>query len=251
MAKMIHCTLCGERRPRAREDVIPKWLAKEFGGKSSFVQHRWDSAEGQVIRHRPRRYGSAAAYKYPNVCGPCNNEWLKDIEDEAEPVLRGMVRSQPQVLDPDAQRVLSVWAYKTALLFDAWNYPRLIPESIGTRPFRVTRLPTMPTQVLLGTHQPSDPRDSIQIRRNDPYKPDGQPLAQILSTAFTFTKASWIARMAWWEALDWPLEFVVPPNHDEVVQTWPQVHDTVEWPTSIALDLSGLWTVLKDIHFSF
>ncbi len=51
------------------------------------------------------------------ICACCNNQWLAGLERAVQPILSPMaLRTRPSVfLDPAAQKLLALWAVKTAL----------------------------------------------------------------------------------------------------------------------------------------
>jgi hypothetical protein len=50
------------------------------------------------------------------VCGDCNNGWMSRLEDEAKPLLFGMLHGRGRTLHRGGQLALATWALKTVLV---------------------------------------------------------------------------------------------------------------------------------------
>src|SRR5688572_6679457 len=58
---------------------------------------------------------SAAAVAMKMACGPCNNGWMRDIEDLARPILGPMILGRAVQLGLVEQEIISAWLVKSAL----------------------------------------------------------------------------------------------------------------------------------------
>jgi hypothetical protein len=106
------CAFCGStKRPRGREHVFADWLNSiglESGqveihtGRLNRVARRW-TTEGFTATVRA-------------VCDDCNHGWLSQLEGAAKPVLTPLILGQSTELSVDDQRLIAVWAFKTALV---------------------------------------------------------------------------------------------------------------------------------------
>lgn len=52
------------------------------------------------------------------VCRECNHGWMSDLESKCAPILKPMLKGQPQGLDLERQTLLAQWATKTAMTLD-------------------------------------------------------------------------------------------------------------------------------------
>jgi len=146
---------CGQRGPLSREDAFPHWLIKAIGGDHpvdavpQFVPAVGDG--GPIDRHV---FGSAAVYKLRDVCAPCNNVWLKKLEDAVAPALKMLVAGEDVAIPPAVQAIIGCWAYKTAVVFDACQAGkgggRRIAAEQGTRRFYDDGQPPPGSSVWLG-----------------------------------------------------------------------------------------------------
>src|ERR1022692_1424630 len=106
------CAFCGStKRPRGREHVFADWLnsigldagqVEIHSGRLNRVARRW-TTEGFTATVRA-------------VCDDCNHGWLSQLEAAAKPVLTPLILGQPAELSLDDQRLIAVWAFKTALV---------------------------------------------------------------------------------------------------------------------------------------
>lgn len=68
--------------------------------------------------------------KVKHVCARCNHTWMSDIENASRPFLEPMIlgNGRPVPLSPTAQRILAIWAMKTALVVDVHLRTRRFPR---------------------------------------------------------------------------------------------------------------------------
>jgi hypothetical protein len=103
------CVFCAAPA-NSREHVVPAWVSKRFG-ITEFL-----SAEDAFIvgGTRPTQPISFASYRARVMCHGCNRHF-KHLEDAVIPLLVPMGRGLALSLDRDSQRLLALWASKTAL----------------------------------------------------------------------------------------------------------------------------------------
>lgn len=110
------CVLCGSADRPTDEDVIPRWMLRAFDIREPVtVNVRDEAGESQLAATRR----SPRVLLRGGLCNECNNERLSRLENAVKPVLAPMARCvQPTILDPDTQRLLAMWAIKTAYLLE-------------------------------------------------------------------------------------------------------------------------------------
>jgi hypothetical protein len=110
------CVLCGSADNPTDEDVIPRWLLREFDVQGLVtINVRQESGEPQAVATRP----NPKILLRGGLCGKCNNERLSRLENAVKPILAPMARyAKPTVLDLDSQRLLATWAVKTVYLLE-------------------------------------------------------------------------------------------------------------------------------------
>jgi hypothetical protein len=131
--RCVFCQASGSGVDITQEHVLPAWLrtsAKiEFG-------------EGEeVTRVNGRRVGKPRRAKpftrRPRiVCKKCNNGWMKELEDQARPILLPLLDGFKATLPPANQRIVAAWATKTcfALMYADRHTPTL-PPTYGPVPY--------------------------------------------------------------------------------------------------------------------
>jgi len=96
------------------------------------------------------------------VCGPCNNGWMRLMEEAVAPTLRAMAGGERLILDESAQTRLAGWAYKCFLMYDQ-HLPepdRVFVPSVYSR-FFDTHTPQGDVRVFVGRSR--SPRAKIAM----------------------------------------------------------------------------------------
>lgn len=140
------CLFCG-RRPVSVEHVFPQWMSEWFkaqqGTKSfTYTATMYGVRKSRIIDVTSRRF-----------CAPCNNFWMKRMEDKAAPILIRMMPGNPTHLTPAEQATLATWSFKTVLTFLSTFREGVRPPDSVYREFRQTEKPLAP--VWLGVMEPN------------------------------------------------------------------------------------------------
>jgi hypothetical protein len=123
------CIFCGGHGITA-EDVWPRWLGRVFGRNRLPGPMTVSFSVSGAAREEMGWQAARIKIKAKVVCSRCNNGWMSDLEQAAEPILAPMLDvARPSVLDTAGQITAATWATKTAMLFE---YARPIP---GTEHF--------------------------------------------------------------------------------------------------------------------
>jgi hypothetical protein len=103
------------------EHVIPKWVAREYP-HAMFIQ---TFADGSTRRSK------TIEITVSTVCRYCNHHWMSDLETEGSPMLKPMLKGNPQGMSIEQQALLATWATKTAMTLDQTYAPseRVFPAS--------------------------------------------------------------------------------------------------------------------------
>lgn len=110
------CVFCGSTN-LSREHVFPRWM-------HSFMPPRTNRAATVRIsvEHKDRidlvddlhLRGSLRDWQVKSVCanyrGCCNNEWMRDIEDQVRPIIEPMLRGERVRLSEADQKIIATWA---------------------------------------------------------------------------------------------------------------------------------------------
>jgi hypothetical protein len=106
------CAFCGStKRPRGREHVLAGWLST-IGLDDSPVEYH----VGRLNRVARRWTSSPFTATVRAVCDDCNHGWMSSLEGVAKPVLTPLIHGESRDLSADDQRLIAVWAFKTALV---------------------------------------------------------------------------------------------------------------------------------------
>jgi hypothetical protein len=110
-----------QSRKRTREHVFAEWMSPYLRSPDGpGTQVRWNMAAD-----RPE-YNARSYQAYPvqqavqGVCQECNSGWLSRIQTAAKPPLLAALKSpRKRTFSPSAQRAMSTWAFRAALVLGA------------------------------------------------------------------------------------------------------------------------------------
>lgn len=123
MAKPIfaqrRCIFCGSLKNITREHVVPDWLRRVIPRTAKHHSHY-----GTVLSFAPNTVfiqpsfkvsqGNAGTRKLFMVCKPCNNGWMRDVQDEIIPILSPLVAGRWEDFDPSSGEKIAFWMAMTA-----------------------------------------------------------------------------------------------------------------------------------------
>jgi len=110
-ASVTACVFCGAT-PLHYEHVWPKWLLKQVFPPNFKARKAFGRYPGLQSFN-----AKSVAVKLALVCQPvCNGGWMKNLEDNAKPLLRPWIKGSRQQPDLDQQRCLATWAVKTVMM---------------------------------------------------------------------------------------------------------------------------------------
>lgn len=116
MANTRKCIFCGGDG-LTKEHVLGKWVSKLVAippqGTRVYIDGE-SLMDGQLIRHQ-RRYPKNIDLQVRCVCKPCNIGWMAKMEEEVKPIIEILIRTQSYTITEPDQRLLSIWAIKTAI----------------------------------------------------------------------------------------------------------------------------------------
>jgi hypothetical protein len=114
MATKNPCIFCGKHSSNKhhKEDVLPKWIAREFPGN-------WRTVFGHSGRTFAKRGEIGIVSRKP--CTECNNGWMSRLESAAKPILIPLMKGIATDLTPDQQKVISAWLLKTCIMVEVYD----------------------------------------------------------------------------------------------------------------------------------
>lgn len=112
MAVSKPCLFCGVRSPLSKEHVLPDWLSRIGLDMTPVTQ-----AAGRILGS-PHLQWTAPPFTQTvrAVCKPCNTGWMSTIETAAKRAAEPLIHGRSVHLTAEDQAILSVWAFKTALI---------------------------------------------------------------------------------------------------------------------------------------
>ncbi len=234
---MRTCMFCQEQAS-SREDIWPQWLTKRFplsdasrmeverGGNKLAM---WQSKTPQLLRSRC-------------VCRNCNSGWMSKLEQEMKPIVDSILDEQLKALDVSSQAVIAVWATKTAMALEAL-YPEreFFYSEIERQYMRAARAIPERTSIWIAkcVNQPniySAGKDLHTAPGDDGVKAYVTTMA-FGSLAFQVVSIRTLANL--------PREIPITYDSREgpwdniLLQVWPIIPYSQQWPPSYGLD--GGW----------
>lgn len=112
MPKHRLCMFCGEASTTKhhKEDVLPKWIAREF------PDDVWNISNHDASRTYQTRGELGLTTRGP--CTKCNNGWMSKLESMARPVLAPLMHGTPSELTKREQYIITLWFLKTCMVHE-------------------------------------------------------------------------------------------------------------------------------------
>lgn len=118
MAETIRsCIFCGAGS-LTREDAWPLWLMKSlYTNLSGIMEAQQGEKELKPWRTKDPKL------QIKCVCKSCNNGWMSSLEGQAKPTIESLVTTDSILIDSQAQKILSAWSIKNAMVFEEMRPP--------------------------------------------------------------------------------------------------------------------------------
>lgn len=131
-SRRMPCLFCGGYARRSREHVLSAPLAQHlprFEGPFGVSSFATDPSEG----------GWKAVYDYlepqmegfvgKDFCRDCNSGWMREMDEDVEPLLGAMIRGEETALPVTAQYAVAAWVVKFALILESLRgVERSVPD---------------------------------------------------------------------------------------------------------------------------
>jgi hypothetical protein len=113
------CIFCNRNdSPLAKEDVLARWIAREFPGPSWHIRRFRHSVISNTGSNTQFTSHTGLGLISRKPCKRCNNSWMSNLEDSAKPVLLPLIRGANSILTPDNRLVIARWFIKTVILYE-------------------------------------------------------------------------------------------------------------------------------------
>lgn len=239
--RRVLCIFCDERKPRAREDVIPIWMSDELHATGAVYTDFVTDMPGQPLRSRTKKSANLATLKLPDVCVGCNGTWMSALENATKLLLLPMLRGTTTSLNPTAQRQLASWCQLKCLTLDAfyrgeYNGIRHLPERLSHDFYRGHH-PLENSLVVLGKYDPPEVGVMMpwgRLMKRSPAE-GAHPAADIVMVTFAFGHlVIQILIGAWATPHDKGIAF--PFADERFLRIWPNdLEGDVHWPPRVAI----------------
>jgi hypothetical protein len=185
-------------------------------------------------------------HKVRKVCGTCNRGWMGQLEDRVAPILRPTVLGNLTRLGLEDQRLVALWAAKTAMVLDvAAPDSGIIPEEHFDFLYR-ERHPPPHTLVWLAAYALDAGEPGEMVRAYGLYS-RVVGLTWHVSTGdlngylSTFSAGYLVVQvMTLAVPDDYPPTEVGTVSDAPFVHVWPPVPRLLTWPPSVSVTLEGL-----------
>lgn len=251
------CIFCGRTGVRlTREHAIPRWVSKalqtrEHGGVTQTL-----GPDGRDPRHV-----AELDLKVREVCAPCNNGWLAELERFVRSILANPIRGLPltKPIPVSAHRRLAVWALKTWLLAQHVSGSRPGNTPFALQPDILQHLrqhnePPDLTGVWIGAVNATE---TLMVMRLGTVRVmDSREKIVGLLGVFTVGCVFFAVYMPSWLRTDPRPEKLVgmgltgePASH--VIELWPSLGEPIPWPAKPVMsvaDVERFWPSKSHMH---
>ncbi len=237
------CLFCGKpfgtQRKRTDEHGAPKWCRKLVPDRGK-ARHTAiiETVAGQTIEDRGLHLPFTTVIA--DVCEQCNTGWMHELEETCRSFLGHLIQGDHRSLRFWRQALVSTWAVKTAMVWDAVSVEnRAIPVEMLRR-FHRMQSAGGAHQVWIGRYIGDDPHTSRRaaahvIGRAAPTNP-GRADAYLV--VFTIGQLVLVV----FGQVFRPMSIHALPSTvaSALIQIWPPSQEVVAWPPADSLDNAGL-----------
>jgi hypothetical protein len=183
----------------------------------------------QSKRQWPARYPEVPIHC---VCENCNNGWMSQLENETKPILNRMLSDARFALPLVGQHVVTCWAIKTAMVFEAFN-------AIGERFYSQAERSALRVWNVIPTHSRVwaariVEHPHVRVVQNSLGVATSQHDTRGFATTIAFGGVA--LQILTVRPKDErfrgtiSVETMAGPWDEVAVQLWPASHDALEWP---------------------
>jgi hypothetical protein len=231
------CLFC-ERTPVTLEHVWPDWTTEVWVTAPSYTHEYRDGDQP------PREWTARGPDVTVNAVDKgCNSGWMSDLESEAKTVLVPMTRGESVVLTESEQKILALWAVKTALMFKALEIssPTFNRAYYGNVYSELPDPPQRRSYVWLGRFDPDVISGHYHTRNLFPSDSGVAGEAHGFLSAFSLVQV--VFQVGMWAGLSTGFEV----ESDYLVPLLPY-REPIEWPLTNTFPIEA-FPELTDGHF--
>jgi hypothetical protein len=219
-----------------------------YGADSKSPTEFWNT-----VNSPPKRW-AGPKFRTRKICRECNNEWMSDLESAVRPTMGALVNDISMTLDAGQQRLLALWAVKTAMVIEGVKQAKNHFYSAAQRSvFRTTLVPPEDTTVWLGRCVQSNLLHGEARKLNVSNQRATNPLEDGCATTFVVGRLV-MQVLSVKRKPDAPrgglsLKIRAGAWESKLVQIWPVEKQIVSWPPP--QNFSDLDDGLRDLRRRF
>jgi hypothetical protein len=245
----VPCLFCGDLGQRGREHVLSGTLAKHlprFEGPFAVSRFSADPSNGDWTTVYEYLEPQMEGFIGNDFCRACNSGWMREMDEEVEPLLGPMIRGVETALPAKAQHALATWVVKFALVLESLRgTDRSVPDAVYLR-FHAEPSPLDGYPVHLAHYVGTKAHyrwvcqvQGFPAQASTPPRVENVLLTVVLGHLLIETSLPGADHR-------WDIEAV--PGDDRLL-IWPLPFVPVKWPPSRAIDdeaFANRWPTLPD-----
>jgi hypothetical protein len=247
--KMANCIFCkgrfGRERKRTTEHAFPKWIGELLHAGDEQGSHLIYKSTSTGLASKDVGYRSPFTDTVRQVCEPCNNGWMHELEDASKAILARMILGGSRDLRYWRQVMVAAWAIKTAMVLDFLSSDNRAFSDDLLESFHETQRPSLWQQVWIGSYADGSPHTlscSRAVRTED----DGPSPKQIDLYTVTFSVGQLAFHIVGHSPGPDVLRRQVPKAlQSSLIPIWPPEREVVSFPPTTALKNNELLQLLQ------
>ena len=227
--RVRQCIFC-DNKPDSKEHLWAEWVLKRFSDNVGL----YSTIDGVETYHADQR-----AVRVKCVCKPCNEGWMKALEDEILPVVSLMIQDVSLQLDGNQQAAVSRWSIKTAMVLEYLTHePREIFYTDDERRKLKADHPGLPNNSAIWLARYTGDNNFF-TRPADTWGGLENGVPGIHGYVMTLAFRAFVVQVFSVRAQPKYAGAIINANRDftgSVVRIWPASGRPVSWPPSVAID---------------
>jgi len=196
--------------------------------------------------------GNIRDWQVKCVCGKCNNGWMREIENQARPILTDLIKSNDIIIYSKEQRIICAWAALKLMVAEYDNKtPVTVSDSQRKYMYNHKSPPSNGWGIWIGAFEKRDFR-AEWICRPLPLvrKKMTAELANVKASHFNTCANTQIIGKLFIHIIHVPVKLKIDrwrfvlPHHGALFRIWPAANTPIKWP-SRALDDTDAETAIE------
>lgn len=247
---MPHCIFCqqpfGPKRRPSAEHAAPKWC-RDLVPDLEATHHMLivETAAGTVQESRGIRNPFTTVIK--GLCVPCNTGWMHELEETSKDILGYPIQGRKRNLQFFRQVLAATWAMKTGMVWDYISPDNRAVSLDQLRMLHQTQRPNPRHQIWIGQFLGDAPH-SFRRTTGNLIKTAGPLDSQHTHGYLIAFSIGQLAFVIYGHGLPVPANVILPQQFNpKLIQTWPPIHEIVNWPPTNSLNDAELDTIMHSL----